>query len=363
MSENKQTPDSSNPSNENTPKQNNKRSWIKIIVLLLLLLATFIVQKCLLSPPEKEIHNIPVSQPNIGQDTSKNDTSISKSLENEKSSQEILSSDSKKSGIRISSSLLNSSSSLIVQKSNDSIPPQLVVSPPSGRFIDEVNIQISCPEKKCTSSLSVGDSLHFSNLQNYTLKKSAKIFVKAVDSAQNTTQIVLDYQIVAKNALCDARMVAVGEGKSGYCIDEYEWPNRKGEKAQSFVSWQNANDSCTSLGKNLCSAQEWQQACSGIQKSKYPYGQTYSPQNCASTLAGPERSGKSSGCRSWYGAYDMAGNMWEWTSTPAKKGNYYLVVGGNWQSSDHASCQETKYSFYPQNQYPMVSFRCCSSQK
>lgn len=59
--------------------------------------------------------------------------------------------------------------------------------------------------------------------------------------------------------------------------------------------------------------------------------------------------------------YDMNGNLWEWTDTPAREmPNRYLVAGGAWDTQNESKCTDTKYSFYPQNQYNFVGFRCCA---
>ena len=58
--------------------------------------------------------------------------------------------------------------------------------------------------------------------------------------------------------------------------------------------------------------------------------------------------------------YDMNGNLWEWTSSTSKDHpNMFLVAGGAWNTNNGSQCTESKFSFYPQNQYPSVGFRCC----
>jgi formylglycine-generating enzyme required for sulfatase activity len=77
------------------------------------------------------------------------------------------------------------------------------------------------------------------------------------------------------------------------------------------------------------------------------------------TAKEPNRSGRAEHCRSYWGMYDMSGNLWDWTSTPADREGLFLVAGGAWNTQNASSCNETKFSFYPQNEYPFVGFRCC----
>ena len=90
-------------------------------------------------------------------------------------------------------------------------------------------------------------------------------------------------------------------------------------------------------------------------------GNGYNAHYCATRQLEPSRSGRSPACRSYYGVYDLAGNVWEWTRSPdAAHEDFFLVAGGNWEAAEKADCDLSKYSFYPQNRYPGVGFRCCA---
>jgi formylglycine-generating enzyme len=52
----------------------------------------------------------------------------------------------------------------------------------------------------------------------------------------------------------EARALAV-------CIDRYEYPDRKGAHPAWMLDWSEAQATCESKGKRLCTASEWTAAC------------------------------------------------------------------------------------------------------
>ncbi len=57
-----------------------------------------------------------------------------------------------------------------------------------------------------------------------------------------------------------------------FCMDRYEYPNKKGELPTRFVSWIEAGKMCQTQGKRLCYDDEWTLACEGPERRPYPYG-------------------------------------------------------------------------------------------
>ena len=247
---------------------------------------------------------------------------------------------------------------------HDSIP-YVYADPWGGRHFDSVTVNLHCAED-CPVYYSLQDSV---NLHPYTgpvsFKTTTTIWFTGVSAQGRRAPIVqLDYVIEKNPRYCPDGAMPVAIGGHEICVDAYEWPNREGAKPAAMMTQDQAQDSCQRVGKHLCSAQEWQSACHGPEESVYPYGDTYNERYCPAQESEPSRSGRFPACRSYYGLYDLAGNMWEWTSSkdPQHK-DFYLVVGGNWSTADNATCGVAKYSFYPQNRYPTVGFRCCAEAK
>jgi formylglycine-generating enzyme required for sulfatase activity len=218
-----------------------------------------------------------------------------------------------------------------------------------------------CDEPKCQIQVSYGDSLNPELLDpNHPYNKSGKVYYRALDSLGNPSAWVEATYDMASDNSCGKNAYPVPVNGKTVCVDAYEYPNQKGEKPQGMVSHQKAVSLCAAAGKHLCSLEEWQAACLGKNKTRYPYGNRYLPASCATDAKEPGRSGYAEHCRSYFGQFDMSGNLWEWTASPAKeKAGNFLVAGGAWNTQNKSFCTETKFSFYPQNEYPFVGFRCC----
>ncbi len=249
-----------------------------------------------------------------------------------------------------------------VTVATDSLPPQPSILPPSGRYYKPVNLRVECGEPKCETEISVGDTLNAvkGKIENYN--KTGRVYFRATDSAGNASPWEAAAYDMASDNNCAENSYPVSVKGKNVCVDAYEFPNKAGEKPRNMVSQDAASRLCKDAGKRLCSVEEWQAACRGNSNSRYPYGNSYNQTKCATDLRSakePNRSGFAEHCRSYYGMYDMSGNLWEWTNTPAQREGLFLVAGGAWNTQNASSCAETKFSFYPQNEYPFVGFRCC----
>lgn len=99
------------------------------------------------------------------------------------------------------------------------------------------------------------------------------------------------------------------------------FPKDTGDFPVVNISWQDAKDYCNWLGKKLGatvrlpSEAEWELAARGKEQNKYPWGNEWKSDAAISAETGGKISAVKSFTvnRSPAGAYDMAGNVWEWT--------------------------------------------------
>lgn len=243
----------------------------------------------------------------------------------------------------------------------DSIPPTVSLVPPPGRYYDPIKLKAKCDEIKCNSWISVGDTLNpVDAKKGVEYNKTGIVFFRAQDSAGNYSPWEKGEYDMASDNRCGKNAYPVPVNGKEVCVDAYEYPNKADETPRDMVNQAEAASLCEAIGKRLCSIDEWQAACKGKDNLKYSYGSSYNSTRCNANTKAALRSGRKTQCRSWWGMYDMNGNLWEWTATPSKeKSTAFYVAGGSWSGNNQSRCTESSYSFYPQNQYPSVGFRCC----
>jgi formylglycine-generating enzyme required for sulfatase activity len=203
---------------------------------------------------------------------------------------------------------------------------------------------------------------------------------------------------------CPAEMVPV----MGACLDRYEAPNVAGALPLVMYTFTEGEAWCAARGKRLCFDDEWQTACEGPDLWAYPYGATQVPGECnddkvwrtynqtllngwppsaSSTTIGSladlfaaaravsttaaaaadhveslyqgEGSGTSTGCVGAAGAYDLCGNVEEWTrrrdgGEPQFHGK---LKGRYWAES--RTCQSGVTTHGDAFRFYEIGFRCC----
>ena len=194
--------------------------------------------------------------------------------------------------------------------------------------------------------------------------------------------------------------------RPAYCIDRYEAgltsdgvignPDQSGGNDQGdgtttaaavsrrfrlparSVTWYQARAACLNAGKRLCTNDEWLIACRGSRNLNYPYGDTHRPTACNGHVAGRgdvvetgamieavddgEGNTIAGGCASQHGAYDLSGNVWEWTSTSFLNGTRRGLIGGSFRSNRVGlRCVLNENFVAPAEVDDAYGFRCCAN--
>jgi hypothetical protein len=174
-----------------------------------------------------------------------------------------------------------------------------------------------------------------------------------------------------------------------FCIDIYEWPNRKGQKPALDMSWNQSKAVCEGIGKRLCTESEWTFACEGENMHPYSYGDGYHRDFNAcnsghqwinpwymrpgTKLAIGNRpisevdqsvaSGAFESCSSVFGVHDLVANAdeWvrnEWVRSSSRK--ISILKGGHWVKSARNQCRPMTKTHPPDDHLYVTGTRCCA---
>ncbi len=167
-----------------------------------------------------------------------------------------------------------------------------------------------------------------------------------------------------------------------FCIDRFEYPNRKGEYPLVYSNFPESEALCAQAGKRLCSEDEWTFACEGEDALPYPYGYDRDPDACivdkpwrpydpaaygkkGTLVAELDKlwqgvpSGTQAKCKSPFGVYDMIGNVDEWTRS-AFGGRQSILKGGYW-GPVRTRCRPTTRAHGEAHVFYQQGFRCCAA--
>lgn len=213
--------------------------------------------------------------------------------------------------------------------------------------------------------------------------------------------VFVDLRTAPGDASCgDPLMVRIALGNGTFCIDRFEAfvdgsilgnPSQGSDDTdtsvdgstqtvagvevqvtpRATVTWYQASSSCQNAGKRLCTVGEWERACRGSELSVYPYGDEVDDDACNGFFngngAGALLTGSLPSCGNDFGAYDMSGNLTEWTATAVERTpgsgvlNDRAVRGGSFRANFSAlRCLGEEFHEAPATANDEIGFRCCS---
>lgn len=171
-----------------------------------------------------------------------------------------------------------------------------------------------------------------------------------------------------------------------YCIDKYEYPNKKGVRPMVMQNFYQAQVHCHKRGKRVCTETEWTKACEGPDNKPFPYGYVRDARKCngdhpwdhpnkekfikrdpveIERLWKGVLSGSHPNCISDYGVHDMPANADELAASETygkgpKSDFDNVTTGGPWYHGVRNACRPKIYSHDESFAYYYLSWRCCA---
>ena len=166
------------------------------------------------------------------------------------------------------------------------------------------------------------------------------------------------------------------------------YPAGRGDYPVTFVSMENARDSARFRRARLCTEEEWEKAARGQDKRMWPWGSVWDPRraNANYTVGDTSPVNRYPMGASPYGVLDMAGNVFEWTSSlyrpypgntankarffayrvdatgalhPVAGKSYYVLRGGSWKSDQYSARVTARNPTWPVYASDFFGFRLC----
>ncbi len=154
----------------------------------------------------------------------------------------------------------------------------------------------------------------------------------------------------------------------------YRYPEGQSNYPATYISYSMAVQYLNFVGKRLPTEEEWEKAARGADGRMFPWGdKVFGPPNYGFSGLVTEPVGKRKALVSPFGAYDMVGNVWEWTSDwysfeemPKEHEKKFRVIRGGVLTvhlrSDYSYTFDRNY-MQPKSRLNFIGFRGAKSIK
>jgi formylglycine-generating enzyme required for sulfatase activity len=193
------------------------------------------------------------------------------------------------------------------------------------------------------------------------------------DDEQPAHQVFLDAYFIDKYEVTNALYKdCVEDGVCDQPTDTDDYNNSQyAQHPVVYVNWNMAKEYCEWRGARLPTEAEWQKAARGTDERTFPWGDEEIDDTFANYSGSDTKTvGSYPKGVSPYGAYDMAGNVWEWvadwydsypgnTDSDSHYGTSFRVLsGGSWLDSSDGVRSANRFQLDPSFNKDYYGFRC-----
>ncbi len=216
---------------------------------------------------------------------------------------------------------------------------------------------------------------------SYTAMPQQTVFLDAFWIDQTEVTNVMYAECVSKGACQEPTNISSNSHPDYYGNPEFD------NYPVLYVNWNMAKTYCEWAGRDLPTEAQWEKAARGKDGSEYPWRESSyvssgwdssSFANFGESIGDTTPVGSYKKGQSIYGAYDMAGNVWEWvngwyddtyyssmpTSNPKgpESGFDRVLRGGSWRDRFRDILSANRHFTSPVVTVDFIGFRCARSQ-
>ena len=143
---------------------------------------------------------------------------------------------------------------------SDTLPPWVYTDPSGGLHHTALSVKLFAT-KPCAIQWKTDSAAAWKDYagEEILIGQATRLMLFARDSCGNEMAPREEvYEITPEETqrFCPENMEHIKIGGTSFCMDKYEWPNKKGAFPRSYVSVYQAMDTCAAAGKRLCTADE-----------------------------------------------------------------------------------------------------------
>ena len=147
-------------------------------------------------------------------------------------------------------------------------------------------------------------------------------------------------------------------------VERYRWagerpPRELADHPVTLVSWRDASDYCSWRGGRLPTEDEWEAACRGTTSRIFPWGDQWISEAAHVESGGTASVHSHTAGATPEGVLDLAGNVFEWTSSTFSAGRITLR-GCSWDDAPGTCRCSFRHGRPPGSRHVLIGFRCAT---